>query len=58
MLNGGINYVYVHQLCLPHGLKTLMRRNQNGDITPPFSGSPWQGELNLEKSGCDGAKKV
>ena len=32
-------------------------RNQNGYITPAFSGSPWQGELNLEKSGCDGAKK-
>ena len=22
-----------------------------------FSGSPWQGELALERSGCDGAKK-
>ena len=57
MLNGAINYVYAQQLCLPHGLNTLVGRNQNGYITPAFSGSPWQGELNLEKSGCDGAKK-
>ena len=41
----------------PHGLNTLVGRNQNGYITPAFSVSPWQGELNLEKSGCDGAKK-
>ena len=57
MLNVAINYVYAQQLCLPHGLNTLVGRSQNGYIAPTFSGSPWQGELNLEKSGCDGAKK-
>ena len=57
MLNVTINYVYAQQLCLPHGLNTLVGRNQNGYITPAFSGSPWQGELNLQKSGCDGAKR-
>ena len=27
---------------------------QYGYITPPFSASPWWGEINLEKSGCGG----
>ena len=38
MLNVAINYVYVQQLCLPHGLNTPVGRNQNGYITPAFSG--------------------
>ena len=57
MLNVAINYVYVQQHSLPHGLNRLVVRNQNGYIKPAFSGSPWQGELNLQKSGYGGAKK-
>ena len=57
MLNLAINYVYAQQLCLPHGLNTLVGRSETGYITPAFLGSPWHTGLNLEKSGCDGAKK-
>ena len=32
----------------------MVGRNQYGYITPAFSGSPWWGEINLEKSGCGG----
>ena len=32
----------------------MVGRDHNGCITPAFLGSPWWGELNLEKSGCGG----
>ena len=34
----------------------MVVRGQNGYITPSFWGSPWWGELNLEKSGCGGGE--
>ena len=30
---------------------------QYGYITPAFSGSPWWGEINLERSGCGGNER-
>ena len=57
MFNAVINHEYAQQLCLLCGLNILVERNQNRHITPAFSGSPWQGDLNLEKSGYKRAKK-
>ena len=30
----------------------MVGRNQYGYITPAFSGAPWWGKINLQRSGC------
>ena len=48
--HGGERSIWRHPPCLL-GVP-MVGRDQYGDITTTFSGSPWWGEFNLEKSGC------
>ena len=50
--HSGEESIWVHNPCLL-GVP-MVGRNQYGDITPAFSGSPWWGEINLVRSGCGG----
>ena len=51
-VHGGEKPKWLHHPCLL-GVP-MAGRNPNGYITPAFSGCPWQGDINLEKSGCGG----